>query len=166
LSSLERLSRPSDERTSCNTKLAVRPGLGACGVARRLWCDADQKPETVGTRRRIELSKAQSDDERGARHEDRGLTPELIEKAKKCETLEERMAFIEDNGIELSDEQLESIAGGRSMLDLPDICEENTLGGHNWEPMGRTAPGEWFGDLWPDKEKRSTYCGKKRWFKY
>jgi len=91
------------------------------------------------------------------------LTPELVEKAKKCETREERLAFIEENCIELSDEQLESIAGGRH---IPDICEENVLGGHNWEPTGRTAPGEWFGDLWPDKEKRCTYCGKKKWFRY
>ncbi len=94
------------------------------------------------------------------------LTPELMEKANRCETREERMAFIEENGIELSDEQLEGIAGGKSSLDRPDVCEENPFGGHNWELTGRTAPGEWFGDLWPDKEKRCTYCGKRKWFKY
>lgn len=40
------------------------------------------------------------------------LPTELIEKAKRCDTAEERRAFIEDNGIELTDEQLEGIAGG------------------------------------------------------
>ena len=42
------------------------------------------------------------------------LTPEQIEKAKRCETREERMAFIKENGIELTDEQLESVAGDAS----------------------------------------------------
>ena len=32
------------------------------------------------------------------------LSPEQIERAKKCETLEERMAFIADEGIELTSE--------------------------------------------------------------
>ena len=40
------------------------------------------------------------------------MTPEMIEKIRGCETDEERMAFIEENGIELDDEQLDGIAGG------------------------------------------------------
>jgi len=40
------------------------------------------------------------------------LTPEQIEQAKGYETVEERMAFLEDNGVELSDEQLEALSGG------------------------------------------------------
>ena len=40
------------------------------------------------------------------------LTPEKIEQAKKCETADERMAFVKENGIELTGEQLEAIAGG------------------------------------------------------
>ena len=42
------------------------------------------------------------------------MTPEMIGQAKTCETPEERMAFIEENGIELTDEQLESVAGDAS----------------------------------------------------
>ena len=50
------------------------------------------------------------------------LTPEQIEKAKKCETREERMAFIKENGIELTDEQLESVAG-----DAPSAIAKTNL---------------------------------------
>ena len=40
------------------------------------------------------------------------MTPKMIEQAKGCETDEERLAFIQENGIELTDEQLEGISGG------------------------------------------------------
>ena len=40
------------------------------------------------------------------------LSPEQAEQAKKCETREERLAFIRENGIELNDEQLEAVSGG------------------------------------------------------
>ena len=39
------------------------------------------------------------------------LSPEQIERAKKCESPEERMAFIAEEGIELTDEQMEGISG-------------------------------------------------------
>ena len=37
------------------------------------------------------------------------LTPEKIEQAKKCKTADERMAFVKENGIELTGEQLEAV---------------------------------------------------------
>ena len=40
------------------------------------------------------------------------LTPEQAEQAKKCVTAEERIAFIEENSIKLSDEQLDAISVG------------------------------------------------------
>ena len=40
------------------------------------------------------------------------MTSEQIEKAKECETTEQRLAFIKEIGLELSDEQLDTIAGG------------------------------------------------------
>ena len=40
------------------------------------------------------------------------LTPEQIEKAKTCKTPEEILALAKQEGYELSDEQLEQIAGG------------------------------------------------------
>ena len=41
------------------------------------------------------------------------LMEELKEKAEKCETDEERLAVLAENGVELTEEQLEGIAGGR-----------------------------------------------------
>lgn len=40
------------------------------------------------------------------------MTPEQIEKAKACKTPEEILAMVREEGIELSDKQLEAIAGG------------------------------------------------------
>ena len=40
------------------------------------------------------------------------LTPELKEKLKACKTPEELMGLVEAEGIELTEEQLEDVAGG------------------------------------------------------
>ena len=40
------------------------------------------------------------------------LTPEQQEKAKNLKTREEAMAFIKEEGLELTDEQIEEIAAG------------------------------------------------------
>lgn len=40
------------------------------------------------------------------------LSPELLEQAEKCETQEEFMALAKENGLELTEEDLEGIAGG------------------------------------------------------
>ena len=40
------------------------------------------------------------------------LTPEQIEKAKACKTAEELLELAKAEGVELSDEQLDGIAGG------------------------------------------------------
>ncbi|ETP71360.1 Nitrogen fixation protein of unknown function [Lachnospiraceae bacterium JC7] len=40
------------------------------------------------------------------------LDPELRAKAEKCESLEELVQLAKENGIELSDEQLDMITGG------------------------------------------------------
>lgn len=44
----------------------------------------------------------------------KGLTPEQQEKAKNAKGPEEILAFARDEGYELTDEQLESVAGGWS----------------------------------------------------
>ena len=95
------------------------------------------------------------------------MTPEMIEQAKKCDTAEERLAFIRDNGIELDDEQLLGISGGVGgdpYAYTGDICPENKdRGGHKWKSTGRTRPGSILGDLWPDYEMKCQYCGKLDW---
>ena len=40
------------------------------------------------------------------------ITPELMEKARACKSAEELTALAESEGIELSDEQLDAVAGG------------------------------------------------------
>ena len=42
------------------------------------------------------------------------LPAELKEKARKCENAEELLSLARDEGIDLTDEQIEAIAGGRS----------------------------------------------------
>ena len=94
------------------------------------------------------------------------LTPELLEKAKKCESYEEKMAFISENEIELSDEQMEALSGGNKLKNhvkktrkgnCPK-CKSGML-----ERTGRTKPGKIFGDLWPDQERKCTCCGFTDW---
>ena len=41
------------------------------------------------------------------------LSPELLEKAKECKTLDEFAALAKEAGLELTDEMLAEIAGGR-----------------------------------------------------
>ena len=40
------------------------------------------------------------------------LTPEQMEKAKACTTVDELVALAKNEGVELTDEQLEAISGG------------------------------------------------------
>ena len=41
-----------------------------------------------------------------------GLTPEQIERAKSCASADELASLAKEEGLELTDEQLEAIAGG------------------------------------------------------
>lgn len=50
------------------------------------------------------------------------ISPELAEKAKACKTPEELLAFAKEEGIELSNEQLEDISGGTWGTDCHDDC--------------------------------------------
>lgn len=47
------------------------------------------------------------------------LSPELREKAMKCSTAEELFALAKDEGVELSEEDLEGVSGGW------ETCPEN-----------------------------------------
>ena len=42
----------------------------------------------------------------------KGLTPEQIEKARSCKSSEELLALAKNEGIELSEEQLQAVSGG------------------------------------------------------
>ena len=41
-----------------------------------------------------------------------GIAPEFLEMAKKCKTMDELRALAAKEGIELADEELETVAGG------------------------------------------------------
>ena len=45
------------------------------------------------------------------------LTDEQKEKAKKCKTTDELMAFVAKEGFELPDEVLDTVAGGEPLFD-------------------------------------------------
>lgn len=81
------------------------------------------------------------------------MTAEQIERAKKCVTSEERMAFIQENGIELSEEQLQNISAGSSFT-----C---WLGIHNYERTGATREGL----SGPEYEFRCMECGHVEWYR-
>ena len=49
------------------------------------------------------------------------LTRELKEQVEKAESVEEKRQLIEDAGMELSDEELEKIAGGLGNLKNPIV---------------------------------------------
>lgn len=50
-----------------------------------------------------------------------GLTKEQIEKAKNCKNNEELLALAKEEGIELTDEQLEAVSGGACTEHTPNL---------------------------------------------
>ena len=52
------------------------------------------------------------------------LSPELREKARACSTPEELLELAREEGYELSDEELQSVAGGRVSWSL--CCSDET----------------------------------------
>ena len=54
------------------------------------------------------------------------LTPEQIEKAKACKTVEDLLALAKEQGCEITEERLEALAGGASGWGVPDTCPNDT----------------------------------------
>ena len=52
----------------------------------------------------------------------KNLTPEQLEKAKACTTPEELLALAKEEGYELSEEQLEGVAGGAGWCSDYEKC--------------------------------------------
>ena len=59
------------------------------------------------------------------------LTPELKEKTKTCTTAAELVELAKSEGIQLTDEELEAVAGGNSRWDEIVGCEGNVCRGHD-----------------------------------
>ena len=97
------------------------------------------------------------------------MTREQLNQARLCTTREEIIAFIQENQIELSAEQMERISGGhdRPLNQTSDKCCEchkSPDGHHEWFFTGRTRPGTVFGSLWPDYQHKCKYCGREEWW--
>ena len=106
----------------------------------------------------------------------------LVEKAKengKELTIEQAEKMIAKKA-SLSDDELATISGGNVFGDIVDIYLDaqtrNTSckrvwddqqkawsNEHKWEKTGKTRPGKFFGDTWPDIEIRCTKCGLTCW---
>ena len=54
----------------------------------------------------------------------KGLTREQLEKVKDCKSHEELLKIAKEEGIELTDEQLEAVAGGGVCSSLTRTCPE------------------------------------------
>ena len=57
----------------------------------------------------------------------KNLTPEQLEKAKACTTPEELLALAKEEGYELSEEQLEGIAGGNAWDTIEEFLDHGCL---------------------------------------
>ena len=96
------------------------------------------------------------------------LTNEQQEKAKACKTYEERLAFIEECGIELEDDMLDDVSGGGQpcwdktphKTNKHECPKRNRGKNHEWEKTGREKSFLYF---WTDREYRCIYCGKTEW---
>ena len=75
---------------------------------------------------------------------------------------EDRKAFIQENGIELTDEQLEDISGGKRVAGAPKRYPKSKKG-YKWVSTGRTRPATIWRNIWPDYECRCTHCGALDW---
>ena len=65
----------------------------------------------------------ESRDERNAMNSS-DISPEQLERAKACKSPEELLAVAREEGYELSDDQLEAIAGGGVWDGTGDSCKE------------------------------------------
>ena len=59
----------------------------------------------------------------------KGLTGEQIAKVKACKDHEELLALAKEEGLELTDEQLEAVSGGVCTATLPKcpVCKSNAF---------------------------------------
>ena len=105
----------------------------------------------------------------------------LVSKAKengKELTMEQAEEMIAKTS--LNDDELATISGGNFIGDFVDIYLDaqtrNTpckrvwddeqkawSNEHKWEKTGKTRPGRFFGDDWPDVEVKCRKCGKTGW---
>ena len=136
-------------KTAPTTGQGANPNVAALGAA-NLYSPGEGQNQEGGLRQmRIEE-----------------LTQEQIERAKSLATNEERVAYLKECGVELEDDSLTEVAGGRAKKsrDKTHDCHKNPKGGsyHKWVKTGRKKPGRWIGIV-DDVEYRCEYCGETTW---
>ena len=92
------------------------------------------------------------------------LTQEQIGKAKSLATDEERLDYLNECGVELNDDMLSEVAGGKGSLDEVLYCQKgpNKNKRHQFEKTGKKRKGKLWG-LIDDVEVKCVYCGKTTW---
>ncbi len=90
------------------------------------------------------------------------LTNEQIEEAKACTNLDEKLAFLQKYSIEVPDDMLDDVSGGKIGGGSRNDCPKG--GKHRWVATGKQRPGAFWGDAWKDDEKRCEKCGALDWF--
>lgn len=83
----------------------------------------------------------------------KGLSDEQIAKVKACESAEEILALAKEEGVELSDEQLEAVSGGGCLVKIKclycgsfnfeQINMEKTNYGRNYQYKCKDCGEEW-----------------------
>lgn len=84
--------------------------LGLCVLYHSLPCLSISGADRIRHRLTV-FSRGHSPEHKNT-HLIEEMSPELIEQAKACKTLEEGLAFISAHHIELSPEQMDAISGG------------------------------------------------------
>ena len=85
------------------------------------------------------------------------LSPELIEKAKGCESPDELVTLAKTEGVQLTDEELDMISGGSTWYD-ENVCP--VLGKHNWQRTGNQTVSE---DGSIQQYEYKCACGDTKW---
>lgn len=85
------------------------------------------------------------------------------EQMKKCETTEERTSLEKENGVELTGEQLNNLAGGADGSGSSgDLCPASGKS-HYWYDTGETRPSKFGENNPPDRKMCCKRCGKIVW---
>ena len=94
------------------------------------------------------------------------LNPEQIGKARALETNEERLDYLKECGVELDEDMLANVAGGKvkstGAKRKKKECSVSPDGAHEWEKTGNRKEGRWIGIV-DDVEYRCKHCGKVEW---
>ena len=102
------------------------------------------------------------------------MTPDMIGTLRSLKSPEERRTYLAKNSVELTADQLSTIAGGfnpgvpTDTSSKPyDECPNNPGKSCDYTiKTGRKRPGDIFGNLWPDVEYKCKWCEKTKFLNF